>query len=44
MIKEEVDDQDVSKIVSKWTNIPLSNLLEGETEKIINIEKELRLL
>ncbi|MCK5014512.1 MAG: ATP-dependent chaperone ClpB [Candidatus Omnitrophica bacterium] len=42
MLKEEVDDQDISEIISKWTNIPLSNLMEGETEKLINIEKKLK--
>lgn len=42
MLKEEVDDQDISQIVSKWTNVPLSKLMEGETEKLINIEKKLK--
>jgi len=42
MLKEEVDDQDISEIISKWTNIPLSQLMEGETEKLINIEKKLK--
>jgi len=38
MLKEEVDDQDIAEVVSKWTKIPLSKLMEGETEKLINIE------
>ncbi|MCK5213942.1 MAG: ATP-dependent chaperone ClpB [Candidatus Omnitrophica bacterium] len=42
MLKEEVDDQDVIEIVSKWTKIPLSKLMEGETEKLINIEESLK--
>ena len=42
MLKEEVDDQDVAQIVSKWTKIPLSKLLEGETQKLIEIEKSLK--
>ncbi len=42
MLKEEVDDQDIAEIVSKWTKIPLSKLMEGETEKLINIEKSLK--
>lgn len=42
MLKEEVDDQDIAEVVSKWTRIPLSKLMEGETEKLINIEKTLK--
>jgi ATP-dependent Clp protease ATP-binding subunit ClpB len=42
MLKEEVDDQDIAEVVSKWTNIPLSKLMEGETEKLINMEGELK--
>jgi ATP-dependent Clp protease ATP-binding subunit ClpB len=42
MLKEEVDDQDVADIVSKWTKVPLSKLLEGETEKLIHMEKMLK--
>ncbi len=42
MLKEEVDEQDIAEIVSKWTNIPLSKLMEGETEKLIEIEKSLK--
>ncbi len=42
MLKEEVDDQDIAEIISKWTKIPLSKLMEGETEKLIKIEENLR--
>lgn len=42
MLKEEVDDQDVAEIVAKWTKIPLSKLMEGETEKLIHIEQSLK--
>ncbi len=42
MLKEEVDDQDIAEIISKWTKIPLSKLMEGETEKLIGIEKSLK--
>ena len=42
MLKEEVDDQDIAEVVCKWTQIPISKLMEGETEKLINIEKSLK--
>ncbi len=42
MLKEEVDDQDIAEVVSKWTKIPLSKLMEGETEKLIQIEETLK--
>lgn len=42
MLKEEVDDQDIAEVVSKWTKIPLSKLMEGETEKLITIEATLK--
>jgi len=42
MLKEEVDDQDIAEIVAKWTKIPLSKLMEGETEKLIHIERSLK--
>ncbi len=42
MLKEEVDDQDIAEIVSKWTKIPLAKLMEGETQKLIEIEKSLK--
>ncbi len=42
MLKEEVDEEDVARIVSKWTGIPVSKMLEGEVKKLINIEDRLR--
>jgi ATP-dependent Clp protease ATP-binding subunit ClpB len=43
MLKEEVDEEDVARIVSKWTGIPLSKMLEGEVKKLITMEDRLRL-
>ncbi|HLX82607.1 MAG TPA: ATP-dependent chaperone ClpB [Terriglobales bacterium] len=43
MLKEEVDEEDVAGIVSKWTGIPVSKMLEGEVKKLINMEERLRL-
>src|SRR5271157_1950507 len=42
MLKEEVDEEDVAKIVSKWTGIPVSKMLEGEVKKLVTMEKRLR--
>ncbi|HZX09961.1 MAG TPA: ATP-dependent chaperone ClpB, partial [Acidobacteriota bacterium] len=42
MLKEEVDEEDVAEIVSKWTGIPVSKMLQGEVEKLIHMEEELR--
>jgi ATP-dependent Clp protease ATP-binding subunit ClpB len=42
MLKEEVDEEDVARIVSKWTGIPVSKMLEGEVKKLINMEDRLR--
>ena len=41
MLKEEVDDEDIARIVSKWTGIPVSRMLEGEREKMIHMEERL---
>jgi ATP-dependent Clp protease ATP-binding subunit ClpB len=41
MLKEEVDSSDIADIISKWTGIPVSKLLEGEREKLINMEDRL---
>ncbi|HJX72346.1 MAG TPA: ATP-dependent chaperone ClpB [Bacteroidales bacterium] len=41
MIKEEVTAEDIAEIVSKWTGIPVSKMLQGEKEKLLNLEKEL---
>ncbi|MBS1799963.1 MAG: ATP-dependent chaperone ClpB [Acidobacteria bacterium] len=42
MLKEEVDEEDIAAIVSKWTGIPVSKMLEGETEKLVHMEDRLR--
>src|SRR5947199_1491462 len=42
MLKEEVDEEDVARIVSKWTGIPVSKMLEGEVKKLVNMEGRLR--
>lgn len=41
LLKEEVDEEDIAEVVSRWTGIPVSRLLEGEREKLANLEKEL---
>ncbi|MDA1352905.1 MAG: AAA family ATPase, partial [bacterium] len=41
MLKEEVDDEDISEIVAKWTGIPVTKLLSTETEKLLHIEEKL---
>ncbi|MBF0395302.1 MAG: ATP-dependent chaperone ClpB [Desulfobacterales bacterium] len=41
MLKEEVDDEDVSEVVSKWTGIPVTKLIEGEREKLMSMEQRL---
>lgn len=41
MVKEEVDEDDVAMVVGRWTGIPVSRLLEGETEKLIHMEERL---
>src|ERR1700683_4843615 len=43
MLKEEVGEEEIAKIVSKWTGIPVGRLLEGEVEKLIHMEDRLRL-
>jgi len=42
MLKEEVDEEDIAKLVSKWTGIPVGRLLEGEAEKLVHMEGRLR--
>jgi len=42
MLKEEVDEEDIANIVSKWTGIPVSRMLEGEVTKLVEMEKRLR--
>jgi len=41
MLKEEVDEDDVAEVVSKWTGIPVSRMLEGEVEKLVKMESVL---
>jgi ATP-dependent Clp protease ATP-binding subunit ClpB len=42
MLKEEVDEEDVAEVVSKWTGIPVSRMLEGEMEKLVRMEERLK--
>jgi len=42
MLKEEVDEEDIASIVSKWTGIPVSKMLEGDVDRLIRMEDELR--
>jgi ATP-dependent Clp protease ATP-binding subunit ClpB len=42
MLKEEVDEEDIARIVSKWTGIPVSKMLEGEVKKLVTMEQRLR--
>jgi ATP-dependent Clp protease ATP-binding subunit ClpB len=42
MLKEEVDEEDIAKLVSKWTGIPTGRLLEGEAQKLVQMEERLR--
>ncbi|HMH16316.1 MAG TPA: ATP-dependent chaperone ClpB [Edaphobacter sp.] len=42
MLKEEVDEEDIAAIVSKWTGIPVSKMLEGEMQKLVQMEDRLR--
>ena len=41
MLKEEVDDDDIATVVSKWTGIPVSKMLEGEMQKLLKMEEKL---
>ena len=41
MLKEEVDDEDVAEVISRWTGIPVSKMLEGEREKLVHMEERL---
>jgi ATP-dependent Clp protease ATP-binding subunit ClpB len=42
MLKEEVDEEDIARVVSKWTGIPVSKMLEGEIAKLVKMEDRLR--
>jgi ATP-dependent Clp protease ATP-binding subunit ClpB len=41
LLKEEVDEEDIAKVVSQWTGIPVSRLLEGEKEKLLKLEERI---
>ncbi len=41
MLKEEVDSEDIAEVVAKWTGIPVSRMMEGEKEKLLNMEERL---
>ena len=42
MLKEEVDEEDIAAVVSKWTGIPVAKMLEGEMQKLVTMEDRLR--
>ncbi|MGC9158223.1 MAG: ATP-dependent chaperone ClpB [Terracidiphilus sp.] len=42
LLKEEVDEEDIAAIVSKWTGIPVARMLEGEVKKLVRMEERLR--
>ncbi len=41
MLKEEVDAEDIAEVVSKWTGVPVSRLMEGEMHKLVHLEEQL---
>ena len=41
LLKEEVDEEDIAAVVSRWTHIPVTKLLEGEVQKLLHLEEEL---
>lgn len=41
MLKEEIDQDDIAQVVSKWTNIPVARLMEGERQKLVHMEERL---
>jgi ATP-dependent Clp protease ATP-binding subunit ClpB len=41
LIKEEVDEEDIAEVVSRWTGVPVTKLLEGEMEKLLHLDTEL---
>ncbi|MCL7416199.1 MAG: ATP-dependent chaperone ClpB, partial [ANME-2 cluster archaeon] len=42
MLKEEVDEEDIADVVSNWTHIPVSKMLEGEMQKLVHMEERIR--
>ncbi|OGW26520.1 MAG: ATP-dependent chaperone ClpB [Nitrospirae bacterium GWC2_42_7] len=43
MLKEEVDEEDIAEVVSKWTGIPVSRMLEGEIQKLLQMDERLKM-
>ncbi|HXW05440.1 MAG TPA: ATP-dependent chaperone ClpB [Vicinamibacterales bacterium] len=43
MLKEEVDEEDIAEVVSRWTGVPVSRLMEGEIQKLLRMEERLHL-
>ena len=41
LLKEEVDEEDIAEVVSRWTGVPVSKLLEGEIQKLLHLDEEL---
>jgi len=41
LLKEEIDEEDIARIVAKWTGVPVSRMLEGEIQKLIHMEERL---
>ena len=42
LLKEEVDEEDIAQVVSKWSGVPISRMLEGETRRLLTMEEDLR--
>ncbi|VVB84421.1 ATP-dependent Clp protease ATP-binding subunit ClpX [uncultured archaeon] len=42
MLKEEVDEEDIAEVVSRWTHVPVSRMLEGEMQKLVHMEERLK--
>jgi len=42
MLRQEVDDEDIAEVVSEWTRIPLTKLMEADTEKLVKMEERLK--
>jgi ATP-dependent Clp protease ATP-binding subunit ClpB len=43
LLKEQVDEEDIAEVVSRWTHIPISRLMEGEVQKLVRMEERLHL-
>ncbi len=42
LLREDVDEEDVAKVVAKWSGVPVSRMLEGETQRLLHLEDELK--